>query len=449
MSLLRRLEGLKPGRWWLLLVSVALVARLAWVAALPTRRPVFDERQYIAHATRLAEGKGYTDDAGRPTAYWPVGYPALLSVCCRATARDHDCGVLLQIVLGVAACVLVSLIGNRAFGPRIGRGAALLLALYPNQVFYSTLNLTEPLYTVLLLASTLLLLKSAERGVALNAAAGLTLGLAALVRPVICLFPLALLCWYRRLGWPFSKALGRTVLAGTCMLIAVSPWLVRNHKVTGSWTVLSTTGGHNLWIGNHPGALGGYYYPKAINEQLRNGDGYDFSRGYRLGLDAIAATPLQAALRVFQKVSYFFALETDGVLWNLKGLARPAPTVVKLGLLGVVNAAYLFVLSFSVLGLMGTPRGQPLSSLFLVLTAYSVLITAVFIGDPRYHYALVPLAAVFSVKGVADEFPSLRKGVQAADPHARRRLRLWCAVMLVFLALMCVNLGLKALESRL
>ena len=123
--------------------------------------------------------------------------------------------------------------------------------------------------------------------------------------------------------------------------------------------------------------------------------------------------------------------------------------LVKLGLLGVVNAAYLFVLSFSVLGLMGTPRGQPLSSLFLVLTAYSVLITAVFIGDPRYHYALVPLAAVFSVKGVADEFPSLRKGVQAADPHARRRLRLWCAIMLVFLALMCVNLGLKALESRL
>jgi hypothetical protein len=230
------------------------------------------------------------------------------------------------------------------------------------------------------------------------------------------------------------------------MLIVVSPWLVRNHEVTGSWVVLSTEGGHNLWIGNHPGALGGYNYPKAINEQLRNGDGYDFSRGYRLGLDAIAASPLQAALRVFQKVSYFFALETDGVLWNLKGLVRPAPTVVKLGLLGVVNAAYLFVLSFSFLGLLGTPRGQPLSSLFLVLTAYSVLITAVFIGDPRYHYALVPLAAVFSVKGVADELPSLRKCVRAADPHARRRLRLWCAVVLVCLALMGINLGLKALE---
>ena len=30
--------------------------------------------------------------------------------------------------------------------------------------------------------------------------------------------------------------------------------------------------------------------------------------------------PVEAAVRTFRKASYFFALETDGVLWNLKGL---------------------------------------------------------------------------------------------------------------------------------
>jgi hypothetical protein len=46
------------------------------------------------------------------------------------------------------------------------------------------------------------------------------------------------------------------------------------------------------------------------------------------------------------------------------------------------------------------PVKPPLKLLFLAITSYSVLITAVFIGDPRYHYALVPLAAVFSVKAL-------------------------------------------------
>jgi hypothetical protein len=92
---------------------------------------------------------------------------------------------------------------------------------------------------------------------------------------------------------------------------------------TGNWTVLSTNGGHVFWMGNHPGAFGGYAYKQEIDELLREGNSYDYSRGYRLGLAAIAAAPLQAGFRAMQKLTYFFALETDGVPWNLKGLRQP------------------------------------------------------------------------------------------------------------------------------
>jgi len=231
------------------------------------------------------------------------------------------------------------------------------------------------------------------------------------------------------------------------MLIAVSPWLVRNHGVTGRW-IISTEGGQNFWMGNYPGAFGGYAYRQEINERLWDGSGYDFSRGYRLGLAAITASPLRAGIRVLQKMSYFFALETDGVLWNLKGLAQPPPMGVTLMLLGAANAAYLFVLSFAVLGLMSTPSKNPLASLFLVVTGYLVLVAAAFVGDPRYHYSLVPLAVIFAAKGLIEDWPVLSKSVKAKDPNARRKLLVWGAIVLVFLVLMVANIGLKALEFK-
>jgi hypothetical protein len=106
-------------------------------------------------------------------------------------------------------------------------------------------------------------------------------------------------------------------------------------------------------------------------------------------------------------VSYFFALETDGVSWNLKGLVQPPPRAVALSLLGVANSAYLFAICFAVLGLMYMPRTCPLASLFLFLTGYLVLVAVVFIGDPRYHFAFIPLALIFSAKGFIEDWPVL------------------------------------------
>jgi len=447
ISIFDRMAALSRGRWMLLLIGTALIIRCAWCIALSPRQPRFDERHYIAHAINLAEGKGYIDEEGRPAAYWPVGYPTVLATTYAIFGQSPWTGILLQVVLGTATCVLVSLVGVAAFGPSIGRLSALFLAVYPTQVFYSTLYLTEPLFALLFVASVALLLKSTERGTAPIAGGGFAIGLAALVRPVILLLPLALPVWYWRIGLRRNTTLVRTLLVLSCMLIAVSPWLVRNHGVTGRW-IISTEGGQNFWMGNYPGAFGGYAYRQEINERLWDGSGYDFSRGYLLGLAAITASPLRAGIRVLQKMSYFFALETDGVLWNLKGLAQPPPMGVTLMLLGAANAAYLFVLSFAVLGLMSTPSKNPLASLFLVVTGYLVLVAAAFVGDPRYHYSLVPLAVIFAAKGLIEDWPVLSKSVKAKDPNARRKLLVWGAIVLVFLVLMVANIGLKALEFK-
>jgi 4-amino-4-deoxy-L-arabinose transferase-like glycosyltransferase len=202
MTAADRLASLTPARWWLLLITIALLTRLAWAFAMAPRQPFTDEIHYISHAPSLAEGKGYVDESGRPTAYWPVGYPALLSIFYRLGGYSQAANTILQIALGIATAVIFALIGTMAFGPRIGRPAALLLAIYPNQVFYSTLNLTEPLFGFFVIASVALLSRSSrelDRGgnqVLLLAAAGITIGLASLVRSVLVLFPVVLLAWF-------------------------------------------------------------------------------------------------------------------------------------------------------------------------------------------------------------------------------------------------------------
>jgi 4-amino-4-deoxy-L-arabinose transferase-like glycosyltransferase len=435
-------------RWWLLLVATALVARLVWIVALEPREPRFDERQYLLHARNLATGNGFTDEAGRPDAFWPPGYPAVLSVCYRIFGDSSFVAIGLQVVLGIVTVVLVAVMGTAAFGMRIGRGAALLLAVYPTHVFYSTLYLTEPLFTLLVVIAMLLTWRSLASGAAVMIAAGAVLGLAAYVRPMILLFSVVLPLWYWREKWLFRRAIAGAALAAGGTLIVVSPWLVRNHGLTGSWTQIATEGSYNLWVGNYPGALGGYAHRRDIHDPVQNGGIYDYSRDYRLARSAIAASPGRALLRGVQKASYFFALETDGVLWNFKGLARSPPWVVGMMLLGLANAAYIWVVGFAVLGLLGTSRSHPLARLLALLTCYMVLVTAVFISDPRYHYALIPLAVPFSIKGWMEERPMLWPALRAHEPGALRKLLVWSALLGLFFVLMAGNLVLKFMERQ-
>ena len=442
-----RIAALNPLRWMMLLIAIAVMVRLAWSVALGPRQPRFDEGSYIAMAVNLADGNGYVN-VGRGPAYWPPGYPSVLAASYVIFGRGPLTNILLQIALGTATCVLVSLVGTAAFGQRVGRLAALFLALYPTHVFYATLFLTEPLFALLFLGLVALLVQGAVKGTARSAGSGVAIGLAALVRPVILLLPMALPVWYWSQGSRRGTSLARALLVLLCALTVVSPWLMRNHAFTGRWTTISTSGGHNFWMGNYPGAFGGIAYRGSIMEHLRDGSEVDYSRGYRLGLAAISASPGHAAVRVLQKISYFFALETDGVIWNLKGLAQPPPIAVTLVLLAAANVAYLFVLSFSVLGLLCTPLKNPLASLFLVATGYFVVMAIVFLGDPRYHYGLVPIAVIFAAKGLIVDWPVLSKTVKAKDSTGRRKLVTWGAILLVFFVLIAANLGLKVLEFR-
>jgi 4-amino-4-deoxy-L-arabinose transferase-like glycosyltransferase len=412
------------------------------------RQPRFDEVFYIGHAIRLSQGEGYVDETKKQVAFWPVGYPLCLAATYRLTGTGLAAGLGLQISIGTLTCLLLYLLGKRTFGTLIARVASLLLAIYPNHILFSTLHLTEPLFTVLLLGACALLIRSLNNGSWESIGAGILLGLATLTRPAFFLFPLLLPFWYVGQGWRWRHAFVTSLLVFCSTLATLSPWLIRNHQISGRWTDVSTSGGYNFWLGNNPLAWGGYSRPENIEAPLWDGTKYDWQRGYRLGWETIRAAPFRAVTQAFRKITYFFALETDGVLWNLKGFERAPQVFWTLLLLLVVNTAYIGMLGTGLLGLLSPPSPSAITTLFILLSTYLIIITIAFLGDPRYHFPLVPFMLLFSSKGLLLLYDRQRSfgALHQGQIWGKRRMLKWAAAMLLLMLMMAGNVWLKYLE---
>src|SRR4030042_6317937 len=77
-----RLLFRREQRWLVLIVLLALVRRLAWsfyADADPRYVWRFDMSIYDYQTEQLANGNGYIDYQGNPTAHWPPGYPMTLA----------------------------------------------------------------------------------------------------------------------------------------------------------------------------------------------------------------------------------------------------------------------------------------------------------------------------------------------------------------------------------
>lgn len=250
----------RPWVPWLVAAAVmalALALRLQWIAATPTQ-PVSDFWWYVQRAQGLARGEGYHWQ-GRPTAYWPVGYPLFLSLLF-GSGFGLRAALLTQALLGaLAAGLTVGLAWSLVRSIWLAGLAGLVVAAMPSLVAYGSVLASEPLYIALQLGGLWALLGSRRWGWAITG--GALIGLACLVRPqAVLLLPLGLL-----MGWIVAedRRMGWSVLAACVALVGVlTPWTLRNHAVFGKWLFVSTNGGDNLLIGNGPGATGRYRNPE-------------------------------------------------------------------------------------------------------------------------------------------------------------------------------------------
>ena len=415
-----------------LILVFALGVRLLWVFVTgwePT--PDDDAFRYDFAARALAEGRGYVHLDGTPTAFWPPGYPLLLTAAYVLFGESVQTAQLANVALGTATVALVYLIGRRTLGANAGLIGAAIVAAFPSLVFFTGVTLSEIAFTFLALLGVYLLIVEAQSerplDLRLLLAAGLVLGLASLVRGQALLLPLVLVPFWLRSGvdWPL---IGRRLVAIALGLgLIVAPWTVRNAVQMDAPVLIATNAGVDFWIGHHDNATGDfgtfgsnelvYRYPELTpteREVRVNSD------GFREGLTYAVTHPAQELALPFKKLFYLYYNDEEGLKWNeghggQSFLSAPA----REALLSLSNVYYFAVLGLAVLGLpLWASRRDPGRLLLVSLVAYWTVIHLVFFADPRFHAPIMPIAALFAALPLATLWSNGREGAPVLRPRA-------------------------------
>ena len=391
------MDGVRARRLILVAAAVGLLLRLAFATLYWVDKPLTqDEREYLALAGSLIEGRGFTypDDhetgTGQRFSRAP-GYAAVLAVIGARAAPSAPARVkILNSVLGAFSVWIIGLLALRAGQPLAGVIAAGVAAVYPPLVWLPAYVFSESLYMPLALGCTLMLIGAQQRleregrhglGNALVIAAGITAGAAALIRSAMLVFvPLAVLWFARRRQLPLAVAFA------VAAALVVTPWTLRNLRTHGRPIVVAADGGVTFWTGNHPLARG--EGDLAANPELKQAE-IAFRRAQG-DLPAEALEPLYYADAIQR-------IKADPGWWLRLVAAKAFYTVVPIGPSYTLHSARYLMASvvayglIAPLGLVGcwrllrSGRATP-----LLLLAGSVLMTAlIFFPQERFRIPIL------------------------------------------------------------
>lgn len=379
-------------------VAAGVVARIAW-AAYATRTPVglHDPALYRFLASSLARGDGYAYPDG-PTAYYPVGYPAVLGASVKLLGDGLRSVVALNLAAAAVAVAATYALARRTAGlsHRRSLAAAGVVALLPNLVFHGAVAMGETLFLALFVPA-LVLARTRP------AVAGVLLGAAVLVRPVALpvVVVLALLDRDR-------AGLRRTALTAGVAVLVLVPWVVRNAVVMDT-AALSTNTGDNLCMSRQPGATGGFLLSdfchavppgldRPASERARDDHGLD------VAVKFVEDEPLRELSLWPRRLANAFRHDHDALDVAESHGEDPFIPAGWRRLLGTgASVAFAALLVAAAASVPAWRRRDPRSLLLLAGSFVAVVVVpvVVFFGDPRFHVPGVPLLAVLAAGGVS------------------------------------------------
>ena len=382
--------------------------------------------------------------AGRPVpehAYFHSSplYPFFLALLARLFGQGLGTVRLAQSLVGTGSVVLLFFLTRRTLGRRAAVVAALLAALYTPLVFFEG-EILEITLVIALVTSMLLVIARADGAPrpAVAASAGALLGLASLGKPNLLLFAPAgaLFIFLRTAGRLRSRALPAAaffVAAG----LAILPVTLHNLRVSGDLIPVSSNGGINLYIGNHPGAPGVFAVPtemrldlmtasaeaaeRAVGRRLSAGEVSDYWAGKAFAYMRAAPGPwLRLMARKLALFWNHYEIPNHYHFYFVRGFAPvlriPLSTfgvVAPLGLVGLgiavarrrrsvwILVAFGLTFMASVVPFFITARYRLAIVPVLLAGAGYAIVEVCDLAKARRWRQLVPIAAVLAVLAVA------------------------------------------------
>jgi len=394
------------------ILLAAVAVRVAWIAHAnvdPLDGRNDDTVFYYATARSIAQHLEYRDHFGRLTAAWPPGYSLTLAPMFKAFGAGLWQAKALNVALAAATVALTYALGARVFGVRAGLLGAALLAVFPGDIFFSTLIMTEVLFGFVFLAFVYLLLNwtldRAEARWWQLSALGLLAGYATLIKSEAALLPAAVvLLWTFALrDWRRAARYGAVLSAG--FVLALAPWTARNYARFDRFIPLRLDAGDYLSI-----AFERHYQSRA-DRFVRRALPYDETAGY-MARHPWELVPLEA-----EKLWYLYHDDADGARWAQNDVPTLPRSEAKVwgGIATVFWWAVLIAAAVSVRA-WWRPRDPGRLALIFALLAWTG-IEIISWPFTRYHFALLPIVSLLAAAGVAAWWE--------AQGGVVRRLRRW------------------------
>lgn len=357
---------------------------------------------YYSIAQRCAEGSWIPESVFQymPLYAWLLGGIALV-----AGSKTLLIAALLGALLDTATVVLIFKFARRCAAPRAAAFiGALLFAVYPLAITYSTLNMPNTMnaFCVLLLAY---ILHGFTRDTPLWKwiATGLFAGIVSLSFAGMLLLLVVTSLWFAvRFVRTGPVALAKVAAFFIVALLPIVPVTLHNYRAEGQFVLMTAHGGFNFWLGNNEDATGYTILPKGFRGDRGNlladaKDDAEKREGRKLtaaefskhwndrAKKFIAENPGASAVLFAKKFRNFWsATEYDDLrmlpMLRLTGVAFTWP----------VWPGFAFI---SVLGFTGllTARGCGIVRLF---TLTSMLSIVMFFITSRYRLTVCPLLCV-------------------------------------------------------
>jgi hypothetical protein len=375
----------------------------------------------------MIAGRGYSLDGGS-TAFWPIGYPAFVAGILAVVHAGKVGVTLTQVALSVGTLALVYAMAGALFeSVLVARVCLLILVLSPNQLSYTSLIMSETLFTFLVLLGFWLVLV-AKPGLLVDVIAGFVFGYACLVKPQAC-FLLTMVFGAHWVGVVLSMAASRErltvrrfVIMHLVLAATIGCWILRNYAVFGTFVPVATDGGYNLLLGNNARAVGSrtaeaevgamYFAPPEATPKTPAEQELAVDRQTRAAaIRFIIENPGRFLALIPRKLYFLFRDDTEGFDWNIWGInTRPFPFHIKLLWRILVPLARLhYGLLLTLAGAMLTTafiralRGRPtrLPWLGCLVILYFAAISSVFYGETRYHFPIVPWISMYAALPIA------------------------------------------------
>jgi 4-amino-4-deoxy-L-arabinose transferase-like glycosyltransferase len=391
---------------------------------------------YHQIALNLVQGNGYRmyPDASLTMLRTP-GYVLLLALIFAVFGKHLIVVQVVNVVFSSITAVLTHVLARRA---GLSRTPAIIAALvffyHPGTLIAETRGGVECMLTLCLAASVLCALMAIERQkLADFVSAGMLNGLAMLVKSSVApvLPVLFLYSMWRAPDWFLRrKLLAGMVICGLATVLVMTPWVVRNYRLSGEFVPTMTLEGMAVFQGS--------YVIKHLDSN------FEFFEIFNHASDEQTAIARSMGLRTIGWFFIQFAAVEDEVLFyrelGRRGLDqyRREPRLILQGIIhntwyfwvgGRTHQATIFnivlvlpLLALSGIGLKaGIRMGLDVFPFIMVTLAFMIphlLILAV----ARYHIPVIPFIAILAAIPVASWFQHLTLGeVHLPNEQAREK----------------------------